>query len=233
MRLQWIVLFFVLLDAALPRTFAAPASRATPNILRKFEYSQLHMGVQVRLVVHAPDEATAMRAGTAAFARIAALEQILSDWRPDSELMRLCRKAGGSWVRVSSELFFVLSCAQQLSQRSGGAFDVSVGPYVALWRQARKTKVFPSDQELKSARVRVGWRKIQLDAKERRVRLTVPYMRLDLGGIAKGSAGDEALRVLKKHGITHVLFEAGGDIVTSGAPPQSSCWIIQVPANEK
>ncbi len=191
------------------------------------------MGVQVRLVVHAPDEATAMRACTAAFKRIAQLEQILSDWRPDSELMRLCRKASGSWVRVSPELFFVLSRAQQLSQRSGGAFDVSVGPYVALWRRARKTKVFPAPHELRSARSRVGWQKIQLDAKTLSVRLTVPGMRLDLGGIAKGYAGDEALRVLKQHGVTRALFEAGGDIVTGDAPPDRAGWVVQVPANGK
>lgn len=191
------------------------------------------MGVQVRLAVYAPDEASAMRACTAAFARVAALEQILSDWRPDSELMRLCRKAGGSWVRASPELFFVLQRAQELSRRSGGAFDVSVGPYVALWRRARKSGQLPSLQELRQARAAVGWRKIQLDAKARRVRLTVPGMRLDLGGIAKGYAGDEALLVLKQHGVTRALFEAGGDIVTGDAPPGRAGWSVQAPAAEK
>lgn len=190
------------------------------------------MGVQVRLVVYAPDEATARRACTAAFARVAALEQILSDWRPDSELMRLCRKAGGPPMRVSRELCFVLGRAQQLSQRSGGAFDVSVGPYVALWRQARKSGRFPSAQELKSARSRVGWQKIRLDVKARRVRLTVSGMRLDLGGIAKGYAGDEALHVLKQHGITRALFEAGGDIVAGAAPPHRAGWVVRAPAAE-
>ncbi len=74
---------------------------------------------------------------------------------------------------------------------------------------------------------------VQLDAKARRVRLTVPNMRLDLGGVAKGYAGDEALAVLRKYGVTRALFEAGGDIVTGDAPPDSAGWVVQVPANEK
>ncbi|HEX8234712.1 MAG TPA: FAD:protein FMN transferase [Abditibacteriaceae bacterium] len=196
------------------------------------------MGVQVRLVVYAPDQATAARACIAAYKRIAQLEQITSDYRPDSELMQLCARSGAvnahEWVRVSPELFFVLQRSQELSRRSGGAFDITVGPYVALWRRARKTGVFPSPQELQPLRRVTGWRKIHLDPKTQRVRLQESGMKLDLGGIAKGYAGDEALRVLKAHGVTSALFQAGGDIVVSDAPPGKKGWSIAVPgANGK
>lgn len=187
------------------------------------------MGVDARLVVYAPDRPAAEVACTAAFARIAALDSLMSDYRRDSELMRLCDHAGGAPVRVSPDLFRVLRRAQEVAERSGGAFDVTVGPLVALWRKARKTGVLPDPAELERARRQVGWQKLQLDEGARTVRLTVTGMKLDLGGIAKGYADDEAQRVLRQHGITRALVEMGGDIVVSGPPPGTDGWTIRVP----
>src|SRR5205085_1023543 len=116
--------------------------------LHRYEYAELHMGVQVRLTVYAADEATARKGCAAAFARIAQLEDIFSDYRPDSELMRLCRAPVAVAVPVSTDLLFVLKRAQILSDRSDGAFDVTVGPYVSLWRAARKSGALPSPGEL-------------------------------------------------------------------------------------
>src|SRR5947209_2526107 len=80
---------------------AAPPSGA----LSRFAYTEYHMGVDARVVVYAPDRAAAEEACTAAFARIAALDSIMSDYRRDSELMRLCARAGGPSARVSPDLF--------------------------------------------------------------------------------------------------------------------------------
>jgi thiamine biosynthesis lipoprotein len=144
--------------------------------------------------------------------------------------MRLCARAGGPPVPVSPELYFLLERALDLSRRSGGAFDVTVGPYVALWRLARKSRELPSVAALKKAGRRVGWRKIRLSGKARTVQLRVPGMRLDLGGIAKGYAGDEAIAVLREHGVTSALVEAGGEIVVSGPPPGQVGWPVEIPA---
>ncbi len=187
------------------------------------------MGVDARLVVYAPDRTNAEDACAAAFARIAALDTIMSDYRRDSELTRLCEKAGGPPVRVSPELFRVLQRAQEVSRLSGGAFDVTAGPLIRLWRQARKSAVLPDAKELARTRRLVGWKKMRLDPKARTVHLTVPGMKLDLGGIAKGYAGDEAQRVLKKHGISHALVEMGGDLVMTGPPPGKEGWTVRVP----
>ena len=209
-------------------SFAAPPSVG----LTRFAYTQYHMGVDARIVVYAPNLQTAEKACTAAFARIAALDSIMSDYRPDSELMRLCAKAGGAPVRVSPDLFRVLRRAEQVSRESQGTFDVTVGPLIALWRTARKTAVLPDPAEIERARQLVGWNKVRLDAKARTVQLAVPGMKLDLGGIGKGYAGDEAQRVLKQNGIRHALVELGGDIVVSSAPPQTAGWAIRVPNAE-
>jgi thiamine biosynthesis lipoprotein len=186
------------------------------------------MGVKTTLTVYAPNRETAEKACAAAFGRIADLEQIMSDYRPTSELMRLCAKADGPPVKVSPELFFVLEKAQMLSARSRGAFDVTVGPLVKLWRAARKQGRLPDPVALRSAKILVGWRKVRLNAKNRTVQLQVPGMLLDLGGIAKGYAGDEAIRVLRGIGIRRAMFEAGGDILTGDPPPGRKGWLIQI-----
>jgi thiamine biosynthesis lipoprotein len=196
--------------------------------LQRYEYAQLHMGVQARLIVYAPSQEVADAAARAAYARVAELEQIASDYRPTSELMQLCLNAGQGPVKVSPELFQLLSFAQDVARRSDGGFDVTVGPYVQLWRAARKSQQIPESNKLDATRTLVGWRHVHLDAKHQTVTLDLPGMRLDLGGIAKGYAGDEAIRVLKEHGIRSGLFEAGGDIVVSDAPPGKKGWNVEV-----
>jgi thiamine biosynthesis lipoprotein len=197
--------------------------------LTRYTYTQYHMGIDARLVVYAPDQSTAEDACAAAFARIAALDSIMSDYRPRSELMRLCDRAGGPPVRVSPELFTVLQRAQDVSRHSRGAFDVTAGPLILLWRKARKTAVLPTPEEIRRARRLVGWQNVRLDPKKRAVRLALPGMKLDLGGIAKGYAADQAQAVLKKHGITRALVQMGGDIVVTGPPPGTDGWTIRVP----
>jgi FAD:protein FMN transferase len=196
--------------------------------LTRFDYSQLHMGVQVKISVYARDRAQAEKACEAAFARFAELEAIMSDYRPDSELMRLCETAVAKPVPVSRDLFIILKHSLEVARDSEGAFDITVGPYVQLWRRARRGGPFPTNSELEAARQHVGWQHVRLDPEKRTVRLLIPGMRLDLGGIAKGYGGDCAIAVLKKHGIKRALVEAGGDIVVSNAPPGEKGWPIEI-----
>ena len=191
------VLILVLLWLAVPR-----ATGAKPPAETRFEFTEPHMGTKFRIVLYAPDEATAKKASRAAFDRIAVLDAMMSDYRADSELVKLCARAGGPPVKVSEELFFVLSKAQEVSRLSEGAFDVTVGPVVQLWRLSRRTQRLPEAPVLEKAKALVGWRNVLLDPKERTVKLLKPGMQLDLGGIAKGYAGDEAQKLLKAHGIT-------------------------------
>ena len=197
--------------------------------LKKFTYTEYHMGVDARIVLFAPNQATAEAAATAAFARIGELDSIMSDYKPDSELMRLCDKAGGAPVKVSEDLFRVLERSQRVARESDGAFDITVGPLIKLWRKARKTGILPEQTEILQASSLVGYRSLRLDAKKRTAQLLRPGMRLDLGGIAKGDADDQAQRVLQKFGITSALVEMGGDIVVSEPPPGTEGWTIRIP----
>jgi thiamine biosynthesis lipoprotein len=198
--------------------------------LKRFEIAEPHMGTRFRIILHAADEATAKRASAAAFLRIAELDGIMSDYQATSELMRLCAKAGGEAVPVSADLFDVLSRSQEISRQTDGAFDATVGPVVRLWRLSRRTQRLPDPQKLAAARALIGYENVVLDPKARAVTLKKSGMQLDLGGIAKGFAAEEAQAVLKKEGITRALVAASGDIVVSGPPPDSDAWTVGIGA---
>jgi thiamine biosynthesis lipoprotein len=191
-------------------------------------YNELHMGGRVTLTLYAPDEDTAAAAARAAYGRYAALEDVMSDYRPASELMRLCARAGTGPVRVSAELFEVLAFGLRVSEWTDGAFDLTASPVVRLWRAARQTRQMPSERARLSALLLVGWRNVALDPLLRTVELGLPGMQLDLGGIAKGYANDCALSVLRENGVDRAMVEAGGDIGVSGSPPGAQGWSVKV-----
>lgn len=202
---------------------------AQPAAPERFTYRQIHMGMEVRLVLYAAREQQAQQAARAAFRRIAALDRRLSSYRAASELNRLSARAGGPPVPVSQPLFAVLQQAQRLARQSDGAFDVTVGPYVALWRTARSTGTRPAPEALQQAHRRTGWRTVQLNETTRTVQLHADRMQLTLGGLAKGYILDRARAVLTGAGVPRALIEAGGDIVVSGPPPGTSGWRIRIP----
>jgi len=196
---------------------------------RRFQFTQLEMAVPVRLVFYCADATTATGAAEAAFKRIGRLNSILSDYDPQSELRRFERATlEGNAVPVGDDLWEVLNYAEVISRRSEGAFDVTVGPIVRLWRRARRKRQLPSPERLKAARELVGYRLVQLNDEDQTVRLLKPGMRLDMGGIAKGYAADEALGVLKKFGINRALIDAGGDIVLGVPPPDEPGWRVGI-----
>ncbi|GIV04712.1 MAG: hypothetical protein KatS3mg016_0287 [Fimbriimonadales bacterium] len=197
--------------------------------LQRYEFNQIRMGVDTPIVVYAAREEQAVRACRAAYSRITALEERMSDYRADSELNLLCQRAVGRWVKVSPELFYVLWRAQKLAQQTDGAFDVTVGPLVRLWREARRTGKLPDTAILSDAKARSGYRLMELSLRRRAVRLKTERMQLDLGGIAKGYACDCALRELRKHGLPRALIQMGGEIVAGDAPPNAPGWKIDLP----
>jgi thiamine biosynthesis lipoprotein len=191
-------------------------------------FTETHMGSEFKIVLYTNDAAIASTASRAAFARIASLDAALSDYQPESELMRLCDDAGGPPVAVSADLFDVLERAQVMSRRSGGGFDVTVGPVVRLWRRARRDRKMPAPELLAKARGLVGWQNVRLDPRARTVQLARPGMKLDVGGIAKGYACGAAIAVLAEQGVASGLVAGAGDIVVSGPPPGAAGWSIGI-----
>jgi thiamine biosynthesis lipoprotein len=186
------------------------------------------MGTTFRIVLYAKDETTAKKAAKAAFARVAELNAIMSDYQPTSELMKLCERAGGPAVEVSPDLFAILQKSEEISKLTDGALDVSISPVVRLWRKARRSRELPKAEDIKKALALVDYRNVKLDAKNRTVQLMLMSMLLDLGGIAKGYAADAALAVLRQHGITRALVAAGGDLAVSDPPPDAAGWKVGI-----
>ena len=195
--------------------------------LTRHEFERPEMGVPFRIVLYSPSNQLATNAAEAAFKRVSDLNDIMSDYEYDSELSKLSRTSGsGQAVKVSDDLWKVLVRSQEIARASNGAFDVTVGPYVQLWRRARREKKLPPAENIEKVRPRVGYTNVVL--KGHTVELKQPDMRLDLGGIAKGYAADEALKVLRQRGITHALAAASGDIALGDAPPNQPGWKIQL-----
>jgi thiamine biosynthesis lipoprotein len=197
------------------------------------------MGVEFQIVLYAASEAEATAALDRAFARIATLDRVMSDYDPASELSRLSETSAvppgtpaldppptAVPIQVSDDLWNVLAYSQSLSRECDGAFDVTIGPLTKLWRRARRQNELPVPERLAEARASVGYSLLKLDRPSHTVQLLRANMRLDLGGIAKGLAADEALAEIKRAGITSALVRASGDIAVGNPPPGETGWRI-------
>ena len=188
---------------------------------------RLAMGTFARVVVIAPDSRTAQISIKEALDEILMVDNFMSDYKEDSEISKINREGYKAAVKVSQRTFEVLQEAIRYSELSQGAFDVTVGPLVDLWRSAAEANSIPSETELEQARSKVGYEKLLLDANEMSVRLAVEGMRLDLGGIAKGYAIDLAVEAMQRVGALGAMVDIGGDIRCFGtAPKERKKWRI-------
>ena len=197
--------------------------------LIRFQRTETHMGTSFGIVLYAAEEKTANRAFDAEFARVAEIDRVCSDYDPDSELNRLAaRSPTPAPVPVSDDLYHVLRMSRQLSDQTGGAFDVTIGPITRQWRRARRLKKLPDPEQLRELMDAVGYQHLVVRDPEHLVELKKANMRLDLGGIAPGYAANEALVALNQLGITRALVNASGDISVGDAPPDELAWRIDI-----
>ena len=201
--------------------------------LERFEFEEPQMGVPFRLIFYAENAVQAEAAAAAAFARVAELNQIMSDYETDSEVSQLSYSSGsGRTVELSEDLWNVLAFAQEISRETGGAFDVTIGPCVGLWRKARREKELPEPWRVEHFLERVGYTNLVLHPETRSATLLREHMRLDLGGIAKGYAADEALKILERAGCGRALVAASGDLAIGAPPPGEKGWTVGVAGSD-
>lgn len=179
------------------------------------------MGTEARVVLYAADELQARKAAEAAFGRIADIEDVLSDYRVDSEVVQLREAPIGVWIKVSDDLNQTLCIAESVREWTGGAFDVRCGRATQLWRHTRSLGQSPA--ALPPAQMAT----LEMDRTNTRIRLHEPMPWLDFGGIGKGWAADEAMHVLAQHGVSRAMVDIGGDIALGAAPPGHDGWRIQ------
>ena len=187
------------------------------------------MGTRVSINVWLPSTKTpvqAKQAMQAALAEMARIEDIMSEWRPHSELSRLSSAAGKGPVSVSPELLEVLALSQQISEASGGAFDVTFHGVGQLWSFAPGARP-PSKKDVAVKLDLVDYRAMQVDRQSGTVILQKPGMMIGLGAIAKGYAVDRASKVLAEHGFVDHVVEGGGDTYAAGTK-NGKPWMIGV-----
>ena len=223
--LRFAAVALVLIEPAGLRT--GVAARAEPQ-LERFEGVEPHMGTLVRVKLFARDAGEARVAFRAGFERVKELNGILSDYLPDSELSRVTREAVGRPVPISADLFAVLKASARLAEATEGAFDITQGPVIRVWRDARRNKRQPDPAALQEAAQRAGYTHMHLDEERRTVSFDISGMQLDVGAIGKGYAASEALAAITKTGIRSALVAVSGDIACSDAPPGQAGWRIRI-----
>jgi thiamine biosynthesis lipoprotein len=207
----------------------APARPVVKTGALRLESSAVAMGSAYSVAVYGDDRTRMEEAVDAAFEEVRRLDQMLSNYKPESELSEMNRFAAERPVSVTPEMFGLLAACVEYSRLSEGAFDITVGPLMKVWGFYKGTGRLPHRAEILGALDRVGYGNILLDAGNRTVRFRRPGVELDPGGIGKGYAVDRMIEVLKQYGIRTALVSASGSSIYGlGAPPGEKGWRVQI-----
>ncbi|MDK2990775.1 MAG: FAD:protein transferase [Clostridiales bacterium] len=163
----------------------------------------------------------------AAMKRIKEIDVLMSVSSETGDVYKINKAAGQDPVKVSDETMYVVQAAQHYSQLSEGAFDITIGPLVSLWGIGKKEEV-PSQAAIDSTKALVDYRKLRIDASAGTIGLPERGMSVDLGAIAKGYAGDEAVRIFKEYGVKNGIISLGGNVVVVGTRPDGKPWRVGI-----
>ncbi len=221
------LVFGIFLVAALFFVSAKNKSLSPANRVDADSGHRLVMGTFARIVVVAPDKAIADRCIEAGFVEIENVDRLMSDYKTDSEISIVNRDGFKRAVEISEPTYQVLQKSLEFSRLTNGAFDITVGPLVDLFRRAEKNQVKPTAEQIAKAKLKVGFEKLTLDPLKRTVKFAADGMRLDLGGIAKGYSIDKAVEAMQANGAIGGMVDIGGDIRCFGAASAGKDhWLI-------
>ena len=189
--------------------------------------AQTHMGTLVTVTAVASTKEQAQDATTAAFAEIHRLEEILSTWIPTSELSRVNASAGKGAVKVEPETLLLVRRAIEVAAMTDGSFNIAVGPALDVWNVTERSHV-PTEMELERLKPLVDLRAVHADVWGGTISLEKPGMRIDVGGIGKGYAADQAAMAMKKAGALAGVVALSGDIKTFGRLPRGEKFPVGI-----
>lgn len=192
---------------------------------RAYQRTELVMDTVVTVTAYGRAAPDAVERVMSEFARFDAL---WNRFDPSSEVSRINANAGREPVKVHEDTRFIIKKSLVHSELSGGAFDITIGPLVDLWGFTRGERRVPASDEIRRAQELVDYRDVVVDDAAGTVFLRRPGMSLDLGAVAKGYATDRAAAILKSHGITQALINAGGNVYAIGSKPDRTNWTIGV-----
>jgi thiamine biosynthesis lipoprotein len=226
---QVVVVLFLLAAGRLLGPATTGAAPNEPELLR-LDKSADAMGSTFTVELYGTDREQMEAAADAALEEVRRLDELLSNYMPDSEWSQVNREAPRRPVKVSPELFKLLSACYEYSRASQGAFDITVGPLMKVWGFYRDSGHLARRGEVSAALTKVGYRHMILDSRAGTVRFDRAGVEIDPGGIGKGYAVDRMVGVLKQNGVTTALVAgSGSSIYGIGAPPdEPRGWAIQI-----
>jgi thiamine biosynthesis lipoprotein len=197
---------------------AAGCSRPAPVEPRRLvERWRLSMGSTLRLTAWTSDQAGAQAAFDEVFAEFDRLEHLMSTWIPDSDIQRVNQSAGVAPVPVSADVRDVLRTARQISEWTGGKFDVTFGALSGLWKfDHDQDNVLPDMREVRRRLPLIDYRAIQIDDEVGTAFVARKGMSVHLGGIGKGYAIDRGIDILRRRGFRDFMIQSGGDMYVAG-----------------
>ena len=191
---------------------AASAAYGQQDLLR-LEKSADAMGSTYSIALYGSDRVKMEAAADAAFDEVRRLDDLLSNYQPASQWSEVNRNAAVKPVKVSPELFQLLSACAAYSRESEGAFDITVGPLMKVWGFYKGTGHLPHKPEIAVALAKVGYRHMLLDPAAQTVRFDRPGVEIDPGGVGKGYAVDRMVEVLRKNGVRTALIAGSGSSI--------------------
>ncbi len=175
------------------------------------ERQQYHMGTHARVLIYGAGNNQADRA----FSEIARIDNLLSDYKPTSEISEINRQAGKQPVKVSPDVSQVLLISKQVATETGGEFDPTIGALtIGVYRFGRDRQSKITEEDIENAKLLVNYKDLLIEGDT--VYLEKEGMMLDLGGIGKGFAIDKAVEALKEQGVSKGIVSLSGDIRVFG-----------------
>ncbi len=190
--------------------------------------NRIVMNTIAKITAIAADKKTAQSSIDAAFKEIYRLEKLMNRYDPNSQLSRVNQLAAKEPVKIDKDLFNIIKQSICYNKITDGAFDITVGPLVDMWKRCAEANSMPTEKQLAEVKKRIGCDKLILDANDFSVQFTVPGVSLDLGAIAKGFAADKAVKEMKKGGVVGGLVDIGGQIGCFGTTEKNGKWIVGI-----
>lgn len=186
------------------------------------------MGSRFDISIVAKDSTLAEQSIDEVIAEISRIENLISDWRPYTQIGQVNSNAGIKPVKVDQEVFELTERALQLSEITGGAFDISFAAMDRIWKFDGSMKEMPSPEAIKNSVTRVGYKNIVLDKENRTIFLKLAGMKIGFGALGEGYAADKCKKMMQEKGITAGIVNGSGDMNTWGTQPDGSAWNIGI-----
>jgi len=187
------------------------------------------MGSRFDITVVAEDQKAADQFIQKAENEIVRIENLISSWKPDSQISEVNRMAGKAPAKVDLEVIQLIERALTLSKITDGAFDISYASMDQVWKfDGSMDERMPSQEAIRASVSKIGYQHIVLDKQAETVFLEKPGMKIGFGAIGKGYAADRAKALLIKMGVASGIINASGDLTTWGRKPDQSEWMVGI-----